>query len=177
MNYSLFIPILTAMLGLIGGYIVNVQLERKRKLLATKRDQLQFVYAPLEMLTRINKLEFDRYFDEKTSRAEKEFIEQQVWFPNNSEIKKILVMHAHLLDEMPSELYDLVAHINVWLSEYNLIYVLQTKDAPVFVAYKGHRYPQKADQVIADKAAQLRKVLNKAWPAKIYYPLYSIAAG
>lgn len=65
MNASFIIPIVTALLGLIGGYVVNLQLERKRKSLATKRDQLQYVYAPLEMLTRINRLEFDRYFDAK----------------------------------------------------------------------------------------------------------------
>lgn len=162
MNFTLLVPVLTALLGLIGGYIVNLQLEKKRKILATKRDQLQYVYAPLEMLTRINKLEFDRYFDDKTTQQEKEFIETQVWFLNNSEIKKILIAHAHLLDEMPEELYDLLAHINVWLSEYNLIYNLKVKQAPVFVAYKGHRYPQKADKVIADKAAELRKLLNRS---------------
>lgn len=161
MNLAIIIPIVTALLGLIGGYMVNLQLERKRKFLATKREQLQFVYAPLEMLTRINKLEFDRYFESKTSAEEKEFIETQVWFPNNSEIKKILITHAHLLDSMPEELYDLLAHINVWLSEYNLVYNLKNKRGPVFVAYKGHRYPQKADQVISEKAAELRKLLNK----------------
>src|SRR6478735_4371099 len=98
------IPIVTALLGILGGYLANTQLERKRKYLATKREQLQFVYAPLEIITRINKQEFDRYFDDKTTDIEKEYIETHVWFPNNSEMRRILMTQAHLLDDMPSEL-------------------------------------------------------------------------
>jgi hypothetical protein len=157
----IIIPVITALLGILGGYIANTQLEKRRKYLATKREQLQFVYAPLEIITRINRQEFDRYFDSKTTDAEKEYIETHVWFPNNSEIRKILITQAHLLEDMPEEMYSLMSHINVWLSEYNLVHTLKVKRGPVFVAYKGQRYPTAVDKVIQDKAAALRKIVNK----------------
>lgn len=155
------IPVITALLGVLGGYLANMQLERRRKYLATKREQLQFVYAPLEILTRINRLEFDRYFNDKTTDEEKEYIETHVWFPNNSEIRRVLITHAHLLDDMPAEIYSLISHINVWLSEYNLVHTLKVKKGPVFVAYKGQRYPPGADKIIQEKAAALRKIVNR----------------
>ncbi len=157
----IIIPIITALLGILGGYLANMQLERKRKYLATKREQLQYVYAPLEIITRINRQEFDRYFDEKTTDVEKEYIETHVWFPNNSEIRRILITQAHLLDDMPAEIYNLISHINVWLSEYNLVHTLKIKSGPVFVAYKGQRYPQGVDKIIQEKAAELRKIVNR----------------
>lgn len=158
---TVIITIITALLGALTGYVVNIQTEKRKKYLSTKREQLQYVYAPLELLTRINKQEFDRYFAENTTEADKEYIETQVWFPNNSDIKKIIMTNAHLLEDMPEAIYDLIAHINVWLSEYNLVYVVKSKKSPVFVAYKGHRYPREVDIIIKEKANQLRKILNK----------------
>jgi hypothetical protein len=158
---STIITIVTALLGALAGYVANTQTEKRKKYLATKREQLQFVYAPLEVLTRINKQEFDRYFAENTTEADKEYIERHVWYPNNREIKKIIMTNAHLLEDMPEAIYDLIAHINVWISEYNLVHISNVKKGPVFVAYKGHRYPREVDAIIREKANQLRKILNK----------------
>jgi len=53
--------------GIIGYYIVNRYLEKKRESLSTKRDQLQRVYGPLEVLMKMNKREFERYFASGTT--------------------------------------------------------------------------------------------------------------
>lgn len=152
----IIIPIITALLGILGGYLANMQLERKRKYLTTKREQLQFVYAPLEIITRINRQEFDRYFEEKTTDVEKEYIETFVWVPNNSEIRRILISQAHLLDDMPPEIYSLIRQINVWLSEYILLHTLKIEMGAVFGAQKGKGYPSVTDKIIPDGSLDVR---------------------
>jgi hypothetical protein len=154
--------IITGALGLIGGtfgtYMVQRYIEEKREYLSTKREQLQYVFAPLEMLLKMNKAEFKRHFD--SSDEDKEFIETHVWYPNNSEIRKIIMEKSHLLTEIPEEFVKLLIHINVWLSEYELIYIKKIKKPPVFAAPKGYGYPTEVDDYVYSEAKKLRHILN-----------------
>lgn len=158
---ALISGVLALITGTVGMYIVNQYLEKRRELISTKREQLSKFYSPLEMLLRINSLEFDRYFKESTTESDKEFIETEIWYPNNKEIKEIIMGNGHLLPEVPQEILMLLGHINVWLSEYNLVYVKKEKNPPVFAGPKGYGYPREADTYIYQKAADLRSSINK----------------
>lgn len=109
----------------------------------------------------MNKREFNRYFETDTTTDDREFIEKNIWYPNNLEIKRTMMENAHLLTEIPEELLKLLTHINVWLSEYELIYVKKLRGPPVFGGPKGYEYPQEADVYIFSKAEELRGILNR----------------
>ena len=154
-----------AIIGIVGGTILTLVTKRiiqnLRESHATLRDQLRYVFSPLEILLKVNRLGYDRYFKPKTTQHDKEFIEKQIWFPNNTEIKKIIMEHSHLLDEVPPIIITLIEHIDVWLSEYELIYEKFEKDPPVFVAQKGYAYPKEADEYIYNRSTELRVKLNR----------------
>jgi hypothetical protein len=147
--------------GTLGSFFLNQHLEKQRQYLSTKREQLKSVFGPLEVLAKMNRGEFDRYMNPGTSAQHREFIEQRVWFPNLSEIRRVLMEHSHLLDEIPSPLLKLLTHINVWLAEYDLIYVKKLKPPPVFAGPEGYPYPTESDTFIYARASELRKLLNK----------------
>ena len=165
MSGEVIASIITGVLGLLAGtvgfYIANQYLERRREYLSTKREQLQYVFAPLEVLLKMNKREFKRYFEDETTDEDREFIEKNIWYPNNLEIKRIIMEKSHLLGEIPEELLKLLSHINVWLSEYELIYVRKEKASPVFAGPKGYGYPHDADEYIYSRASDLRRMLTK----------------
>ena len=132
---ALISGVLALITGTVGMYIVNQYLEKRRELISTKREQLSKFYSPLEILLKINNLEFDRYFKENTTETDKEFIETEIWYPNNKEIKKIIMENGHQLPEVPQEILKLLGHINVWLSEYNLVHI--KKEKKHFIRYPG----------------------------------------
>jgi uncharacterized membrane-anchored protein len=98
--------IITGVLGLLTGtvgfYIANRYLEKNKQDISTKREQLQSVFAPLEILLKMNKREFDRYNKEDTELEDKEFIEKNVWYPNNVEVKRIIMERSHLFVSFPA---------------------------------------------------------------------------
>ena len=147
--------------GTAGMLIVNRHLEKRRELISTKREQLSKFYSPLEILLKINKLEFDRYFEEKTTKEEKEFIEKEIWYHNNREIKKIIMENGHQLPDVPQAIMELLRHINVWMSVYDVVHVKKEKEMPVFGGTRGYPYPKDADTYIYNKAAELRSSINK----------------
>jgi len=165
MNDQVLAAIITGVLGLLTGtvgfYFVNQYLEKKKQDISTKREQLQFVFAPLEILLKMNKREFERYTKQDTTEEDKEYIEQKVWHPNNTEAKRIIMEKSHLLKEIPEQLLDLLTHINVWLLEYELVYVKKVHPPPVFVGPKGYGYPKEADSYVFSKAEELRSALNR----------------
>ena len=156
--------VITGLLGLLTGtagfYYANQHLERRRQELSTKREQFQYVYAPLEILLKMNKGEFERYNRQATSIEDKEYIEKNVWRPNNLEIKRIIMEKSHLLTDIPEEFLRLLTHINVWLLEYELVYDKQVNSPPVFVGPKGYGYPAEVDSYVFAKANALRGALN-----------------
>jgi hypothetical protein len=157
--------IIAGLLGFIAGgcwlYLITSNLEKKRAILSNKRQQLKLVYSPLEALVKINGQEFDHYFKNDATNEDREFIEKTIWHPNFLEIKKVIMEHAHLLDQLPDELLRLLNYINIWLSDYDAVYVRQLKDAPVFVRPDGYSYPGEADEFIYQQAGALRKELNR----------------
>ena len=163
-DVSVIASIVTGIGGLVSGtvgyYLVHRFLERKREFLSTKRQQLQHVFAPLEILMRTNKRASERFFTTGTTVHDKEFIERNIWYPNHTEAMKILMEKAHLLPEIPQVFLDLITHINVWLTEYDLIYVKRKKKGPAFAGTRGYPYPSKADTYVIERAAELRKTLN-----------------
>lgn len=158
---SLVSGFLALITGTIGMYIANQYLEKRRELISTKRDQLANFYSPLEILLKINHMEFLRYFKDITTKNDKEFIEKDVWYPNNKEIRRIIMENGHLLPEVPDEILKLLEHINVWLSEYDLVHIKKEKSSPVFAGSKGYRYPEQVDEYVYKRANELRNDLNK----------------
>lgn len=158
-----FETIISGVIGVLGGtvgyYYVNRYLEKKREALSTKREQLQYVYGPLEVLMKMNNREFYRYFKKESTLQDKEYIERHIWYPNNTQIRRIIMEKSHLLPDIPDLLLDLLTHINVWLSEYELTYIRKTQDPPVF-SKPGYTYPQGVDALVFEKSKALRKVLN-----------------
>ncbi len=152
--------ILALITGTAGMYFVNKYLDERKEYLSTQRDRLRHFYSPLEILLKINEMEFDRYMKGTATEKDKEFIEKEIWYPNNREIRRIIMENGHLLTELPKEILDLLAHINVWLSEYHSVYVKEAKAPPVFAGPKGYRYPKEADHYIYARADELRRALN-----------------
>ena len=157
--------IIAGMLGFIAGgfgiFLVLNHLEKKRTYLSNKRQQLKLVYSPLEALVKINSQEFDHYFKNDATNEDREFIEKTIWYPNFVEAKKVIMENSHLLEGIPDELLRLLNYINIWLSDYDAVYVKQLKDAPVFVRPNGYSYPGEADEFIYQQARALRKELNR----------------
>jgi hypothetical protein len=168
MEVALMTGALTAVLAGILGFIAGVlvlyltldHLEKKRDFFSGKRQRLKLVYAPLEALVKINSQEFDNYFRDDATNEDREFIEKTIWYPNFLEIKRVIMENSHLLNEIPDELIRLLNYINIWLSDYDLVYIRQLKDAPVFVRPNGYSYPGEADEFIYQQAGALRKELN-----------------
>jgi hypothetical protein len=79
---------------------------------------------------KMNMNEFDRYFKPDTTIDDKNFTKEHIWFPNNVEIKKIKMKKSHLSPEIPDGFLELLTHINVWLTEYDLVHVKKTKKSP-----------------------------------------------
>jgi hypothetical protein len=157
--------LITGVLGLITGtagfYYANKYLEQRKQDLSTKRDRFERVYAPLEILLKMNGREFERYNLPTTTIEDKEYIEKNVWYPNNRAIKQIIMDRSHLLMEIPEEFLKLLTHINVWLLEFELVYIKKVNDPPVFVGPKGYGYPKEVDRYLFGKADELRRQLNR----------------
>jgi hypothetical protein len=161
--------VLTALIfgaiGILTGslmfFFVHQYFEKQRELFSTKREQLKYIFAPLEVMLKMNSQQYDHYLHDDTSIEEREFIEKNIWYPNYIEIKTILMEKSYLLDEIPDELMTLLNFISVWLSEYELVYVKNTKEPPVFIRPKGNIYPAEVDNFIFQKAGELRKLLSR----------------
>jgi hypothetical protein len=69
--------------------------------------------------------------------------------------------NSRLLSEFPDAFYRLLAHINLWLSEYERKYVKLEFTGTVFAGPKGRKYPDGADHYIFAKANEYQKLLNK----------------
>ncbi len=149
------------LIGSLTFFFLHQYFERQRELFSTKREQLKYVFAPLEILLKINSQQYDHYLHDDTSKEEREFVEKNIWYPNYVEMKTILMEEVYLLDEIPDELLTLLNFINVWLSEYDLVYMKNTKEPPVFIRPKGNVYPTEVDRFIFQKAGELRKLLSK----------------
>lgn len=162
---STSIAVATGILGFFAGglgfQLISNHLEKKRSYLSNRRQQLKLVYSPLEALVRINSQEFDHYFKNDATSEDREFIEKTIWYPNFLEIKKVIMENSHLLPEIPDELLRLLNYINIWLSDYDSVYIRQLKEAPVFVRPDGYSYPGEADEFIYQRAGALRKELNR----------------
>ena len=146
--------------GTIGYYIVNRYLEKKRESLSTKRDQLQRVYCPLEVLMKMNKRELKRWSDPGTTAEYKLYMEQNVRYPNNKEIRRIIMEKSHLLPEIPEAFLELLTHINVFLTEYDMEYNKKMKNLPNLTGTDVYRYPESSDEFVFKKASNLRRELN-----------------
>jgi hypothetical protein len=157
--------IIPGIIGIVGSFLalaINRSLDKRNKILATRREQLEKVFAPLEILSRVNKQEFDRFLKSKeTDNAERDFIEQSIWYPNNLEIKRIIMTNSHLLPELPQEFLDLLDHINLWLFVYESKYVRKEHTGPVYAGPGGKPYPRGADEYIFKKAEEYRKIIQK----------------
>jgi hypothetical protein len=66
---------------------------------------------------------------------------------------------SHLLPSIPDVFLDLLTHINVWLTEFDLVYNQMKKKPPVFAGTRGYPFPH-VDDFIIEKATALRKELN-----------------
>ncbi len=156
--------ILAAISGFIAGgfglYLITGSLEKKKAYLSGKREQLKYFYSPIESLVKINSQEFEHYFKNDATNEDREFIEKTIWHPNFVEIKKVIMENAHLLEELPDEILRLLNYINIWLSDYDSVYIKQLKEAPVFVRPNGYSYPGESDDFIYQQAGALRKELN-----------------
>lgn len=158
----IIIPGTIGILGAILAIIINRYFDKRNKLLASKREQLEKIFAPLEILSKVNKQEFTR-FQKIVNQipGEREFIEQSIWYPNNLEIKRIIMTQSHLLDHMPNEFLDILDHVNLWLFVYDAKYDKKTHHDHVYAGPHGKPYPTHADEFIFKKASMYRKLLNQ----------------
>ncbi|MCX2573225.1 hypothetical protein [Pedobacter sandarakinus] len=159
---NVLLPSLIGAISAILVIFINQYFETRNKQLASKKKELEKIFAPLEILSRVNKQEFIRFQAMgKITDDERNFIEQSIWYPNNMEIKKILMSNSHLLSEMPQAFLDLLDHINLWLFVYESKYVSKTYNGPVYAGPGGKPYPKGADEYIYQKASEYRALLRK----------------
>lgn len=155
--WQLFMAIVAAGLGVFGTLVTASYREN----ISTKKERLKYFYAPLEILVRMNAKGFERYIHPKATQHDKEYIEEHIWYPNHVKTKELIMNESHHLSEMPNEILELLQHINVWLSEYELKHEKGEAEGAVFAGPKGYPYPQKSDQFIYDVAEKLRNQVNK----------------
>lgn len=158
---EIYTELVVVVVGAIVGVLVTIITGKYRENISTKKDQLKSFYAPLEILIRMNQKGFVRYQKDNTLDHDKEYIEKHIWHPNHIKTKELIMEQSHHLNQMPDEILDLLEHINVWLSEYDLIHVKNQKKGPVFVASKGYKYPKHVDQFIYDTTQKLRNELSE----------------
>ncbi|TQV67338.1 hypothetical protein FKG94_25790 [Exilibacterium tricleocarpae] len=156
--YSEIIVAVVAAIAGVGGTLLTA---RYRENISTKKEQLQYFYAPMEILVRMNAKSYERYGKQNVSEHDRHYIEKYIWYPNHIKTKELIMSQSHHLTEMPEEILDLLEHINVWLSEYELIHVKGEKKGAVFAGPKGFPYPTGSDAFIYNTAARLRKELNR----------------
>jgi len=152
------------LLAVVGGSIGifgTIWTSHLRETRSTKREQLQNFYAPMEILLRMNHKAFNRYIHKDATPFDKEFIERSIWQPNNSKIKELIMAQSHHLPRIPEEILDLLEHINVWLSEYELVHVQKAKAGPVFAGSRGKPHPKASDTFVYVTAEKLRKSINE----------------
>lgn len=152
---KLIVAVVGGGLGIFG----TLWTARLRESRSARREQLQFFYAPMEILLKMNQRAFDRYMTAETP-FDREFIETNIWYPNNLKIKGLVMEQSHHLGCVPGEILDLLEHINVWLAQYELIHVRKEGSGPVFAGPKGKPYPRGCDAFVYAMAGQLRRLLN-----------------
>jgi hypothetical protein len=152
------------LLAIVGGGIGifgTIWTARVREAKSSKREQLQNFYAPMEILLRMNEKAFHRYMANNATPFDREYIETNIWHPNHLKIKDLIMGQSHHLAHMPEEILDLLEHINVWLSEYELVHVRKAKAGPVFAGTRGKPHPKASDAFVYTTAESLRKSLNE----------------
>lgn len=159
---DLYSNIVVAIVGGAIGILGTLWNAKRRENISTKKEQLHNFYAPMEILLQLNGKAYERYKKAKTGSHDREYIEKNVWYPNHIKTKEIIMTQSHPLTSMPSEVLDLLEHIDVWLSEYELIHIKKSKSGPVYAGPKGARYPKKSDSFVCNTAARLRKQLNES---------------
>lgn len=149
-------------LAIVGGgvgIVGTMWTGRLRESRSAKREQLQYFYAPMEILLNMNRRAFERYLKADTA-FDREFIETNVWHPNHLKIKNLVMEQSHHLGHVPEEILELLEHINIWLAEYELVHVRKERSGPVFAGTKGKPYPKACDAFVYTMARNLRRVLN-----------------
>ncbi len=157
---AMYSELIVAVVATIVGSGATILISRYRENISTKKEQLQYFYAPMEILIRMNAKSYDRYRKVRDNEHDRVYIEKNIWYPNHLKTKELIMTQSHHLEAMPTEILDLLEHINVWLSEYELIHVKGEKSGPVFAGPKGYPYPTSSDEFIYQKAASLRKMLS-----------------
>lgn len=158
---DLILKIILALFGGLIGITGTIWTAKRRENISTKKDQLKHFYAPIEILIRMNDKAFKRYYESSSSPHDKLYIEKHIWYPNHMKTKELIMSQSHHLTKMPEEILALLEHINVWLSEYELIHIKEERTGPVFAGPKGFPYPPKSDEFICDTARELRGELNE----------------
>jgi len=158
---DLYSNIIVAIVGGALGIFGTLWTAKRREDISTKKEQLHHFYAPLEILLQMNARSYERYKTAERSSHDREYIEKNIWYPNHLKTKEIIMCQSHHLTSMPKEILDLLEHIDVWLSEYELVHTKQEKSGPVYAGPKGARYPKASDTFVFTTAARLRKQLNE----------------
>lgn len=152
--------LVTAVVGGGIGVAGTMWTARLRESRSARREQLQYFYAPMEILLNMNQRAFDRYLKAEMP-FDKEFIETNVWYPNHLKIKSLVMEQSHHLGHVPVEILELLDHINVWLAEYELVHVRKERSGPVFAGPRGNPYPKACDAFVYATARALRRSLNE----------------
>lgn len=158
---AIYSEIIVAIVAAVLGVGATMLTARYRENISTKKDQLRYFYSPMEILISMNQRSFQRYKNAKLDDRDRSYIEKNIWYPNHLKAKELIMNQSHHLTRIPEEILDLLEHINVWLSEYELIHVEKKGKGPVFAGPKGYPYPEKSDTFICDTASRLRKALNR----------------
>ncbi len=158
---DLLANIIVAIVGGIVGIAGTVWTAKRRENISTRREQLHRFYAPMEILLQMNAQSYERYKKAERGSHDREYIEKNIWYPNHKKTKELIMTQSHHLTSMPAEILALLEHIDVWLSEYELIHVKGEKTGPVYAGPKGARYPKASDTFVFETAAKLRNRLNE----------------
>ncbi len=159
---ELLSKIVIAVVGGAIGVAGTVWTAKRRENISTRKEQLHYFYAPMEILLRMNAKSFERYKSAERKSHDREYIEKNIWYPNHVKTKELIMTQSHHLTSMPDEILDLLEHIDVWLSEYELIHIKKEKTGPVYAGPKGTKYPNASNKFVFNTAARLRKELNKS---------------
>ena len=128
---NLIVAVVAAGLGVAG----TVWTAKRRENLSTRKEQLKFFYAPLEIMLRMNKNAFERYKKRGSKDKEAEFIEQSIWHPNHVRIKELIMNESHHLSSMPDDILDLLEHKPLITAGYGCVLHIHTLAVECTVSY------------------------------------------
>lgn len=115
-HLQIIVTISLAFTGYIVTYLNNLRIQKRNDKLKYINQQLENFYGPLFVLSQIGQILFEVYWHKTEGLIEKDnewhIWVENVFFPLNNELEKLIISKAYLINEsdIPTPLLNFLAH-------------------------------------------------------------------